>query len=113
MLARLAGLLIVIVACAACQAQTATPAKPPPDGASGGQCGGFASPPCPTGSYCKKSPEALRGADMPGVCATKPQMCPMIYQPVCGEDAKTYPNACHAAQAGVNVVADGACAAKR
>ena len=36
-------------------------------------------------------------------------MCPMIYQPVCGADGKTYPNQCHATRAGAKVSHTGAC----
>ena len=36
-------------------------------------------------------------------------MCPMIYQPVCGVDGKTYPNQCHATRAGAKVSHAGAC----
>jgi hypothetical protein len=36
-------------------------------------------------------------------------MCPMIYQPVCGADGKTYPNQCHATRAGVKISHTGSC----
>lgn len=42
----------------------------------------------------------------PGASQT---MCPMIYQPVCGVDGKTYPNQCHATRAGAKVSHTGAC----
>lgn len=59
---------------------------------------------CPSDSYCK-----AKGCDVPGVCATRPQACIMVYMPVCGCDSKTYSNACAAASAGVNVLHDGPC----
>lgn len=55
---------------------------------------------CPTGS----------APDAEGRCAPRPQVCPMIYRPVCGADGRTYPNACHAERAGVGLAHDGACA---
>ncbi len=81
---------------------------------------------CPRGDYCRIT--ALppghtyhgvckrRGHDAPPAdTATPPPasgsqtMCPMIYQPVCGADGKTYPNQCHATRAGAKVSHAGAC----
>lgn len=36
-------------------------------------------------------------------------MCSMIYQPVCGVDGKTYPNACHASRSRVKIAHAGGC----
>lgn len=63
---------------------------------------------CGGGEYCQVKAPA---PGQQGTCAKKPDMCMMIWKPVCGVDGKTYPNACRAAQVGVNVAKAGACPA--
>ena len=49
-------------------------------------------------------------ADAPGTCQTKPDACLQVFEPVCGCDGRTYPNACAANQHGISVDHEGECA---
>lgn len=73
----------------------------------GGRCSLSDAQACGGGEYCQAQGPPQPGQQ--GTCAKKPDMCMMIWKPVCGVDGKTYPNVCHAARAGVNVAQDGAC----
>jgi len=42
-------------------------------------------------------------------CRSADVACPALWAPVCGSDGKTYPNACEAGKAGVEVEAQGEC----
>ncbi len=61
---------------------------------------------CPPEKYCEKPMGACRGA---GLCATPPEACITLWDPVCGCDGNTYGNACEAAAARVNVESKGPC----
>jgi hypothetical protein len=76
----------------------------------GEMCGGFAAIACARGLFCDFAPETNCGSgDQSGVCEQSPEVCPQIYDPVCGCDGNTHGNACMAALNGVSVAHDGAC----
>ena len=107
--------MIVLTACTA--PATPGPGAPPAQSprtpvAEGGLCGGFAGFQCQSGLTCQMATGACRKiADAAGTCRKAPDMCPMIYKPVCGCDGKTYGNACQAAGTGVSVASEGECKA--
>ena len=70
---------------------------------SGQSCGGTT---CTKQQYCDYSGTNCSGS---GTCKAKPQVCPSIYDPVCGCDDMTYSNECKAASAGVAVQHKGKC----
>ena len=61
---------------------------------------------CEAGDYCSKS---AGDCDGQGTCSPRPEVCPDVWDPVCGCDGQTYANACEAAVVGVNVEYDGEC----
>lgn len=80
-------------------------------GPTAGACGVRGGVQCKATEFCSFPLAAQCGAaDRPGTCAVRPQMCPMLFKPVCGCDARTYSNSCMAANSGVSVVSEGACA---
>jgi hypothetical protein len=67
--------------------------------------------PCPTGFVCDLgTPNHCGAGAEPGVCIVLPVVCSALYAPVCGCDAKTYPNDCGRAAARAQLDHVGACA---
>ena len=58
------------------------------------------------GSYCSR-PAGLCGG--PGTCAPRGEVCPEIFDPVCGCNGVTYSNSCFAGVDGINVASEGPC----
>jgi Kazal-type serine protease inhibitor domain len=73
-------------------------------------CGGLLGLQCDDGEYCNFDAAAQCGAaDQTGTCELIPDLCTLVYSPVCGCDDKTYGNECDAAAAGVSVAKAGEC----
>ena len=76
----------------------------------GVMCGTRGGDTCGEGQYCAWAAGDLCGAaDAPGRCSYRPQMCPAIYQPVCGCDGVTYGNLCEAGESAMGVLHNGEC----
>ena len=65
---------------------------------------------CNKGLFCQREPDDNCGrADAPGTCQPRPDVCALIFKPVCGCDGMTYGNACEAHSAEVSVDYEGPC----
>lgn len=76
----------------------------------GSECGGLQGAECGEGQFCDFAPDAFCGAaDQTGTCQEIPDFCTREFNPVCGCDGETYPNACEANAAGVSIASEGEC----
>ena len=76
----------------------------------GESCGGIMGKTCDEGFFCAFPATTQCGSgDQMGTCAVRPDVCIMLYKPVCGCDGNTQSSACAAASAGVSVLHDGEC----
>jgi len=86
-------------------APTPTPVGPPTIA-----CGGLLGLQCPsTKQFCYYSDGSCGAADQLGTCTDIPDVCYLIYAPVCGCDGNTYGNDCLAKAAGTSVASQGEC----
>ncbi|MFQ5478946.1 MAG: Kazal-type serine protease inhibitor domain-containing protein [Candidatus Binatia bacterium] len=81
------------------------------DGPCGETCGGIVGALCAEGEFCEYPPATCQGADLQGVCLPVPEVCIMVFDPVCGCDGATYGNDCERQIAGVAKDHDGPCGA--
>lgn len=74
-------------------------------------CGGRTGGVCNATQWCDYGGpiNACGAADGTGTCEPRPQVCPLVFIPVCGCDNNNYGNACEAHAAGVDIVSTGTC----
>ena len=73
-------------------------------------CGGTDGVLCPENMFCKLPAGTCHIDPMEGVCTPIPEVCSMVFDPVCGCDGITYGNACEADRAGAQIDHAGICA---
>ncbi|MCZ6795926.1 MAG: Kazal-type serine protease inhibitor domain-containing protein [Planctomycetota bacterium] len=86
------------------------PTEDPLDCALYEPCRCVSSEDCPPECYCAKEAGDCDGV---GECTERPDVCPAVFDPVCGCDSVTYSNECEAAAARVNVAHRGPCETSR
>ena len=72
-------------------------------------CGGSLGLVCGDDEFCDYADLSCGDEQAVGTCVTKPLLCPIFPDPVCGCDGKYYKNACSANSSGVSVSDDTAC----
>jgi len=72
-------------------------------------CGGIGGLPCGSGEVCDLRDPTCAILDLLGVCVPRPDICPDVFDPVCGCDGVTYANDCLRLNAGATLAHAGAC----
>jgi Kazal-type serine protease inhibitor-like protein len=75
----------------------------------GQPCGGTAGTGCDAGLYCELMAGGCGNAVAEGKCAVAPQICNMMYLPVCACGGKTYGNDCERRRARAQKAHNGSC----
>ena len=103
----LAAALLLLSGTAALAVEMVEPKRAPENAP---VCGGLAGFVCGDKEWCDFPDAAACGStDQFGTCETRPEVCAMIFMPVCGCDGMTYGNSCQAHAAGFDVAYAGAC----
>jgi hypothetical protein len=75
----------------------------------GQPCGGTSGTGCDAGLFCELNAGGCGNAIAEGKCTVAPQICNMMYMPVCACGGKTYGNDCERRRARAQKARNGPC----
>jgi hypothetical protein len=108
---RAAGAVLLGLSITACTFASTDPG-PPSESPSSERAACRSEDDCGKGQFCELPDGLCFAENLTGSCRSRPEICTMHWDPVCGCDGRTYSNDCQRQSAGVQKNHHGECASQ-